>query len=697
MKHLFYIILLIFSTSVISQDIGGDYYVDPDGDDEAAGTYAAPWATWQKAFEEAVPGDTVYFMGGIYYSLSPNYIRPNAYVPVGNSGVEGNPICYFGYPGDTVILDCKYHCDSSDVNYNQAISMEDVEYINFKDFTVRNVFACDSNAATGAISAQVCANMIFENVNITQVGHRGFHYWSGAWNQWDMDEDDPEPEFTSDSTYWINCDVYELCDTFTTNPGNMADAWKTNSYATTYLSWEGCRAWNYSDDGFDPSGSGTRVFNNCWAMSSDKYEGVDPIGGIEGGGFKTTGTWELWDEQPTERKVIVKNCLAMFCLGGGFINNAEAFYQSNANYYNNTSWKNEIGFYDIGGNDFDTLTTIFRNNLTFESTGITSTDDSYEVACGAAFYVESNNSWDKILDWPKFRPTDTVTVTTADFISTDSSTLVSLFTAPRQAGGALPAVWPLMLVPGSDLIDMGTQPYASDSVDFSLDNDGLFPDIGYYEHEGELTLSDSVNLFMTGDATTITENNGTLQAIDTVWPLNASFLDVTYSEHPGTGSGTVTQSGEIQAVSDGTDSIRITAQDGTGNTDFIVLTYSNQDDNTIPTVITSVTSGAHSVQAACGGNVTATGGAAVTARGVCWNTSENPTTANSHTVDGTGTGAFTSSMTNLNNSTLYYVRAYATNSEGTAYGDNRQVTTSAYSVLRGANKSYRLNGKTVVL
>jgi len=87
----------------------------------------------------------------------------------------------------------------------------------------------------------------------------------------------------------------------------------------------------------------------------------------------------------------------------------------------------------------------------------------------------------------------------------------------------------------------------------------------------------------------------------------------------------------------------------------------------------------------------------VTARGICWNTSENPTTANSYTVDGSGTGAFTSSMTNLNNSTLYYVRAYATNSEGTAYGDNRQVTTSAYSVLRGANKSYRLNGKTVVL
>ena len=73
--------------------------------------------------------------------------------------------------------------------------------------------------------------------------------------------------------------------------------------------------------------------------------------------------------------------------------------------------------------------------------------------------------------------------------------------------------------------------------------------------------------------------------------------------------------------------------------------------------------------AVCGGNVTADGGADVTARGICWSTSSNPTTANSHTTDGAGLGSFTSTMTGLELNTDYYVRAYATNSVGTVYGN----------------------------
>ena len=72
-----------------------------------------------------------------------------------------------------------------------------------------------------------------------------------------------------------------------------------------------------------------------------------------------------------------------------------------------------------------------------------------------------------------------------------------------------------------------------------------------------------------------------------------------------------------------------------------------------------------------GGNVTDDGGASVTARGVCWSTSQNPTTDNSCTTDGSGTGSFTSNLTGLNPDTRYYVRAYATNSQGTAYGTQR--------------------------
>ena len=73
--------------------------------------------------------------------------------------------------------------------------------------------------------------------------------------------------------------------------------------------------------------------------------------------------------------------------------------------------------------------------------------------------------------------------------------------------------------------------------------------------------------------------------------------------------------------------------------------------------------------ATSGGNVTSDGGAPVTERGVCWSTSTNPSIADSKTMDGTGTGSFTSSLTGLDASTTYYLKAYATNSAGTGYGN----------------------------
>ncbi len=82
--------------------------------------------------------------------------------------------------------------------------------------------------------------------------------------------------------------------------------------------------------------------------------------------------------------------------------------------------------------------------------------------------------------------------------------------------------------------------------------------------------------------------------------------------------------------------------------------------------------------ATCGGNVTSEGGATVAARGVCWSTSHNPTTSDSHTTNGLGSGFFTSSITGLTQeltqATTYYVRAYATNSAGTAYGNEVSFT-----------------------
>jgi uncharacterized protein (TIGR02145 family) len=84
-----------------------------------------------------------------------------------------------------------------------------------------------------------------------------------------------------------------------------------------------------------------------------------------------------------------------------------------------------------------------------------------------------------------------------------------------------------------------------------------------------------------------------------------------------------------------------------------------------------------STTASSGGNITDNGGSTVTARGVVWNTTGIPTISDSKTTDGSGTGSYVSNMTGLSPSTTYYVRAYVTNSLGTAYGNELTLTTLA--------------------
>jgi len=97
---------------------------------------------------------------------------------------------------------------------------------------------------------------------------------------------------------------------------------------------------------------------------------------------------------------------------------------------------------------------------------------------------------------------------------------------------------------------------------------------------------------------------------------------------------------------------------------------------TIPALTTTAASAITGITATSGGNITSDNGATITARGICWSTTANPTIAlTTKTIDGTGTGAFSSSITGLTANTLYYVRAYATNSAGTAYGTQVSFTT----------------------
>lgn len=130
-------------------------------------------------------------------------------------------------------------------------------------------------------------------------------------------------------------------------------------------------------------------------------------------------------------------------------------------------------------------------------------------------------------------------------------------------------------------------------------------------------------------------------------------------------------------------SYRVYSYNNTGNS----LTYSNEitvTTNTLitlPILTTTIPSSITENSSISGGTITSDGGAAITARGIVWNTSPNPTISNSKTVDGIGIGTFTSFLQNLTSSTSFYVRAYATNSIGTSYGNEITFTTIKNNIL----------------
>jgi uncharacterized protein (TIGR02145 family) len=111
-----------------------------------------------------------------------------------------------------------------------------------------------------------------------------------------------------------------------------------------------------------------------------------------------------------------------------------------------------------------------------------------------------------------------------------------------------------------------------------------------------------------------------------------------------------------------------------GNQVVFTTTVASNGGN-LPTITTSPIVYLDSLSAFSGGNITADGGLAVTARGVCWAIGTTPTINNSHTIDGAGGGSFNSRVFNLLPNTSYFVRAYATNAAGTAYGIAYSFTT----------------------
>ena len=103
--------------------------------------------------------------------------------------------------------------------------------------------------------------------------------------------------------------------------------------------------------------------------------------------------------------------------------------------------------------------------------------------------------------------------------------------------------------------------------------------------------------------------------------------------------------------------------------------YTDEEESEKPTVTTGSISSITHVSAICSGNVTSAGTSNVTERGICWDKSDYPKTSDYKVVSGSGTGSFTGKLTGLKPDTRYRVRAYATNNEGTTYGEQKLFRT----------------------
>lgn len=109
---------------------------------------------------------------------------------------------------------------------------------------------------------------------------------------------------------------------------------------------------------------------------------------------------------------------------------------------------------------------------------------------------------------------------------------------------------------------------------------------------------------------------------------------------------------------------------------IIEIGCKKEEEKRIPELTTSEVQNITPTTATIGGNITSDGGSVVTVRGICWNISSNPTITDNKTVNNTSDNIFTSSVVGLSPNTTYYMRAYATNAVGTAYGNEVSFSTS---------------------
>jgi Carbohydrate binding module (family 6)/Right handed beta helix region len=410
------------------------YYVAPNGNDSAAGTQAAPWASIARAQSAAQPGDTVYIRGGTYAltransSCSSQTARVDA-ITLSKSGTSGNPIRYWAYQGERPVFDFSRMTDNCRIKGFSVTG----SYLHLKGLEVRGVPQNNTlNAESWGIWVSG-SNNIFELIDTHHHMGTGLFINGGGGNLVLNSDSHDNYDLRSSDGPGENADGFGAHYTPAGRPANV---------------FRGCRAWWNADDGYDLISTYSPVtIENSWAWRNGYVPGTTTPSG-NGAGFKVGGFGAEYDAGAVKHTV-------RFSVA--FLNKAAGFYSNHhpvANdYFNNTSYGNHPDFNMLGidsrgaavgrGN--------LRNNIAYTGT----------LTSNMTGTTGSHNSWDLGL-----------TLSDAQFQSVSTAG----WDAPRQADGSLPLLPHLRLAANSTLIDRGT--------DVGLPYTGSAPDLGAFERSG---------------------------------------------------------------------------------------------------------------------------------------------------------------------------------------------------------------------
>jgi hypothetical protein len=415
------------------------YYVSPTGDDAAAGSIAAPFATIAHAQSVAAPGDTVYLRGGRYaYSngitACTSQTAVIAAIELSKSGAPGSPIEYLAYAAERPVFDFSGIKDSCRVKGFLVSG----SWLHLRGLEVTGV-PQNNNLNHESWGVWVSgSNDVFELLDLHHNMGPGLFIQDGGGN------------------LVLNCDSHENYDPLTSNgAGQSADGFGCHiAEGGTGNVFRGCRAWWNSDDGWDFIQAAEVVtVETSWSWYNGYIPGTTtPALAGNGNGFKGGGFGVPETKVPaTPPSHVVRNCLS-------FLNKAAGFYANHEpvadHFYNNTAYANHPDFDLLGMLADGTVQNLgfLRNNLAYGGTLLSNATGPMVDA--------SHDSWDLLPALP---------VGDGDFLSTS----IAGMDGPRQADGSLPCVPFMRLSPTSELIDQG--------VDVGIAFLGAAPDLGAFE------------------------------------------------------------------------------------------------------------------------------------------------------------------------------------------------------------------------